>query len=83
MPCMWSELELGHGACTWASTAHVFTSNAAMFLLQMATAPQVIEYFMTLFCNTARIILLMDKVPWRLLVQVCSAMVQQHDPPAC
>ena len=39
-------------------------------LLQMATAPQVIEFFMTLFCNTARIVLLMDKVPWRLLVQV-------------
>jgi hypothetical protein len=36
----------------------------------MATAPQVIEFFMTLFCNTTRIVLLMERVPWRLLVQV-------------
>jgi hypothetical protein len=42
-------------------------------LLQMATAPQVIEFFMTLFCNTTRIVLLMERVPWRLLVQVRSS----------
>lgn len=27
---------------------------------------------MTLFCNTTRIVLLMERVPWRLLVQVSS-----------
>jgi hypothetical protein len=41
-----------------------------LLCLQMATAPQVIEFFMTLFCNTTRIVLLMERVPWRLLVQV-------------
>jgi hypothetical protein len=50
--------------------------------LQMATAPQVIEFFMTLFCNTTRIVLLMERVPWRLLVQVrrntWSSRKQQH-----
>jgi hypothetical protein len=38
--------------------------------LQMATAPEAIEFFMALFCNTTRIVLLMEKVPWKLLVQV-------------
>jgi len=39
-------------------------------LLQMATAPEAVEFFMALFCNTTRIVLLMEKVPWKLLVQV-------------
>lgn len=37
---------------------------------QMATAPEAIEFFMALFCNTTRIVLLMETVPWKLLVQV-------------
>lgn len=41
-----------------------------MHLVQMATAPEAIEFFMALFCNTTRIVLLMEKVPWKLLVQV-------------
>jgi hypothetical protein len=36
----------------------------------MATAPEAIEFFMALFCNTTRIVLLMETVPWKLLVQV-------------
>jgi hypothetical protein len=36
----------------------------------MATAPEAIEFFMALFCNTTRIVLLMSNVPWKLLVQV-------------
>lgn len=36
----------------------------------MATAPEAIEFFMALFCNTSRIVLLMETVPWKLLVQV-------------
>jgi hypothetical protein len=39
-------------------------------VLQMATAPEAIEFFMALFCNTTRIVLLMETVPWKLLVQV-------------
>lgn len=38
--------------------------------VQMATAPEAIEFFMALFCNTTRIVLLMETVPWKLLVQV-------------
>ena len=41
-----------------------------MFVCQMATAPEAIEFFMALFCNTIRIVLLMETVPWKLLVQV-------------
>lgn len=41
--------------------------------MQMATAPEAIEFFMALFCNTTRIVLLMEKVPWKLLVQVSTA----------
>lgn len=43
--------------------------------MQMATAPEAIEFFMALFCNTTRIVLLMEKVPWKLLVQVSAAGV--------
>jgi hypothetical protein len=48
----------------------------------MATAPQAIEFFMTLFCNTTRIVLLMERVPWKLLVQVGQhyGRTPQHKP---
>lgn len=41
-----------------------------MFFVQMATAPEVIEFFMTLFVNTIRMVLLMERMPWHLLIQV-------------
>jgi hypothetical protein len=53
-------------------------SECISLLLQMATAPQAIEFFMTLFCNTSRIVLLMERVPWRLVVQVCVAHTTTH-----
>lgn len=45
----------------------------------MATAPEAIEFFMALFCNTTRIVLLMDKVPWKLLVQVYTIVTTALD----
>ncbi|WIA14188.1 hypothetical protein OEZ85_002727 [Tetradesmus obliquus] len=55
-----------------------------LITVTMATAPQVIEFFMTLFCNTTRIVLLMERVPWRLLVQVytiVTATLNNSSPP--
>ncbi|KAF6265579.1 membrane-associated apoptosis protein-domain-containing protein [Scenedesmus sp. NREL 46B-D3] len=55
-----------------------------LITVTMATAPQVIEFFMTLFCNTTRIVLLMERVPWRLLVQVytiVTATLDNSSPP--
>lgn len=50
----------------------------AAMRVQMATAPEAIEFFMALFCNTTRIVLLMETVPWKLLVQVSSLSRALH-----